>query len=147
MLSKNALSRLLDETPVARLATTGVKGPHIVPVVFVRAGEEIVIPIDGKLKNGKPLQRELNIKRNPNVSLLIDHYENDWSKLWWLRIDAQARRIGLDNLILLNLRKKYVNYRSLVPTGEFGFSLTIEGLATWAANQEDSIFSDTMENT
>ncbi|MCH2352240.1 MAG: pyridoxamine 5'-phosphate oxidase family protein [Pseudomonadales bacterium] len=133
MLSKNELNTLLDETPVARLATIGIKGPHIVPVVFVRAEKQIVIPIDGKPKKGKTLQRELNIERNPNVSLLIDHYETDWSKLWWVRIDAQAVRIDLDSSSLIHLQSKYVNYRSLVEPGEFGFRLTIKHVATWTS--------------
>lgn len=141
MFPKNELNRRLDETPVARLATMGTKGPHIVPVVFVRVRKDIVIPIDGKPKKGTPLQRELNIERNHNVSLLIDHYETDWSKLWWLRIDAQAYRITLDPSSLVNLRKKYANYRSHVDPGEFGFRLKIQHVVTWAGEAGNPLFS------
>lgn len=77
--------------PVARLATVRPDGrPHQVPVVFACSGATIYLPIDRKPKSGKPLQRLTNIAHQPNVSLLVDHYDEDWSMLWWVRVDGTA---------------------------------------------------------
>lgn len=102
---------------VARLATVTPRGhPHVVPVVFALADEVIYTAVDGKPKSGGPLQRLTNIGANPSVSLLVDHYAEDWSALWWVRADGVAtvlvdepsreRGLGL-------LRAKYPQYESV----------------------------------
>ncbi len=81
-LPPDAIEHLLDHWPVARLATLGEDGrPHQVPVVFVRSGDELWTPVDGKPKARGPLARTRNVRRDPNVSLLLDHYEKDWTRL------------------------------------------------------------------
>ncbi len=91
-LPDRVADRLLDTWPVARLATIGADGrPHQVPVVFARLGEALWSPVDGKPKrSGEPV-RIRNAHERPAVSLLLDHYDPDWRRLWWLRVDGRAR--------------------------------------------------------
>jgi PPOX class probable F420-dependent enzyme len=78
--------------PVARLATAGATGvPHLVPVVFAVDGDTIYTAVDGKPKSTTRLRRLANIAANPAVCLLADHYEDDWSRLWWVRADGSAQ--------------------------------------------------------
>lgn len=76
---------------VARLATADRSGrPHLVPIVFAVEGDRIYSAVDAKPKRTTTLRRLANIRENPRVSLLVDHYEEDWSKLWWARADGQG---------------------------------------------------------
>ncbi|HET6311268.1 MAG TPA: TIGR03668 family PPOX class F420-dependent oxidoreductase [Candidatus Nitrosotalea sp.] len=85
------MQRLASST-VARLATIGKEGrPHIVPIVFAIDGDALYFAVDTKPKKTTDLQRLKNIAANPAVSVLADHYEDDWSKLWWVRADGTAR--------------------------------------------------------
>ena len=60
-------------------------------IVFVRVGECLWSPVDGKPKAGSELARVRNIRERPEVGLLLDEYTEDWKRLWWIRIDANAR--------------------------------------------------------
>ena len=83
--------RLLDRWPVARLATLGEDGaPHQVPIVFALHDGRLWSAVDAKPKSPRPLVRVRNIERDPRVSLLVDHYDPDWTRLFWLRIDGRA---------------------------------------------------------
>ena len=90
-LPPDATERLLDTWPVARLATGGADGPRLVPVVFARAEGELWTPVDGKPKRGGELARLRRVREEPRVSLLLDHYDADWARLWWIRLDGRAR--------------------------------------------------------
>jgi len=83
---------------VARLATAGADGqPHLVPIVFVVAGETIYSVVDAKPKRTTELRRLRNVASNPLVSVLVDHYdETDWDALWWVRADGTARVLSLE---------------------------------------------------
>jgi PPOX class probable F420-dependent enzyme len=81
---------------VARLATAGADGrPHVVPIVFAvtgrRADDVIYSVVDAKPKRTTALRRLANIAENPRVSVLADHYEEDWDRLWWVRADGSGR--------------------------------------------------------
>ena len=77
---------------VARLATATADGrPHIVPVVFAVDGDVIYSVVDAKPKRTTALRRLANIAENPSVSMLVDHYSDDWDQLWWVRADGRAR--------------------------------------------------------
>lgn len=92
-LSDDLLERLLDAWAVARLATVSADGhPHIVPIVFCHHQGVIYSPLDGKRKDGRRLQRLTNIDGNPSVTVLLDDYDTDWQRLWWVRIDGCADR-------------------------------------------------------
>jgi len=76
---------------VARLATVSDDGqPHLVPVTFAVSGDEIVFAVDHKPKTTHALRRLTNIAGNPAVSFLADHYDEDWTRLWWVRADGLA---------------------------------------------------------
>jgi len=78
---------------VLRLATVDGGGrPHVVPCTFaVDADWRVVIGIDNKPKSSARLRRLENIAVNPRVSLLVDHYDDQWERLWWVRADGVAR--------------------------------------------------------
>ena len=77
---------------VARLATADATGqPHLVPVTFAVAGDMVYTAVDAKPKRTTALRRLANVAANPRVSLLVDHYDDDWSRLWWVRADGRRR--------------------------------------------------------
>jgi PPOX class probable F420-dependent enzyme len=78
---------------VARLATAGSDGrPHLVPIVFAVSGDIIYSAVDAKPKRTTALRRLANIRENPAVALLVDHYDDaDWGALWWVRAEGRGR--------------------------------------------------------
>jgi PPOX class probable F420-dependent enzyme len=78
---------------VARLATADAAGrPHLVPIAFAVAGETIYSAVDAKPKRTRALRRLANVRENPAVSLLVDHWDDeDWERLWWVRADGAGR--------------------------------------------------------
>ncbi|MGO9489621.1 MAG: TIGR03668 family PPOX class F420-dependent oxidoreductase [Solirubrobacteraceae bacterium] len=86
--------RRFAEARVARLATVGSAAqPHLVPIVFALAEETIYSVVDAKPKRTAELERLRNVRANPRACVLVDHYEDDWSALWWVRADGLARVI------------------------------------------------------
>ncbi len=106
---------------VARLATLDAEGrPHLVPICFALDAETLYSAVDEKPKRSKQLKRLDNIRRRPEISLLVDHYEEDWSLLWWVRLDGTATvlQAGPEREHALELlRAKYEQYRAESPTG------------------------------
>ena len=146
-LSPSSIEHLLDTWPVARLATVGTgRAPQLVPVVFASAGAALWSPIDGKPKRGGELQRVRNVRINPEVGLLLDHYEADWEKLWWLRIEGLARIVqpalpAEDPLVKLAvdaLRRKYPQYTGVPLLRDPPTLLAIEPveIRSWCASAE-----------
>jgi PPOX class probable F420-dependent enzyme len=78
---------------VARLATADAGGrPHLVPIAFAVEGDTIYSAVDAKPKRTRALRRLANVRANPAVSLLVDHWdEGDWERLWWARADGEGR--------------------------------------------------------
>lgn len=106
---------------VARLATAGGGGqPHLVPVTFAVDRDLIYTAVDHKPKTTPNLRRLRNIRENPRVALLADHYGEDWDELWWVRVDGRASilddhdamRHPLDLLV-----ERYPQYRQARPAG------------------------------
>ena len=107
---------------MARLATvTAVGAAHVVPCCFTLLDDGTVVSaVDGKPKSTASLRRLANISVNPRVSLVVDHYDDDWSLLWWVRVDgvAQILNDGATYQAALDaLAAKYEQYRSMRPTG------------------------------
>jgi PPOX class probable F420-dependent enzyme len=106
---------------VGRLATITADGrPHVVPCCFALNGETIYSAIDHKPKSTRRLRRLENLRGNPNASLLVDHYADDWSTLWWIRVDGtgrildDSREIAAATALLV---AKYRQYRDDAPAG------------------------------
>jgi coenzyme F420-0:L-glutamate ligase/coenzyme F420-1:gamma-L-glutamate ligase len=104
---------------VARLATADRAGrPHCVPVCFVLWKDQLLIPLDEKPKQVevKRLRRVRNVLENPQVTLLVDHYDDDWDKLWFVMIEGIASLVELSAEPVGLLRAKYVPYRNMTLT-------------------------------
>jgi PPOX class probable F420-dependent enzyme len=97
VISADDARRRFAAEKVARLATIGVAGtPHLVPVVFAVADDTIYSAVDAKPKTTTALQRLANVRANPQVCVLVDHYDDaDWTALWWVRADGTARILDL----------------------------------------------------
>ncbi|WP_438479210.1 TIGR03668 family PPOX class F420-dependent oxidoreductase [Streptomyces asiaticus] len=103
-----------------RLATADATGqPHLVVATFAVDGDRIVIAVDHKPKKHTNLKRLRNIEQNPAVALLVDHYEEDWERLWWVRADGEAAvRANEDVHDLVDLLvNKYEQYQQARPAG------------------------------
>ena len=123
-------------SPVARLATSSPDGkPHLVPVVFALRDEVVYTAVDGKPKTTQRLRRLANIERHPLVSLLVDHYADDWTQLWWVRIDGLAAIHHDGNALQAGrdlLRAKYNQYQS-VPLNGPVIAIAVHHWSSWHA--------------
>jgi PPOX class probable F420-dependent enzyme len=104
---------------VARLATIDPEGrSHLVPIVFVLEGETLYTAVDAKPKRSRRLRRIENARDRPEVTVLVDHYEDDWSRLWWVRLRGRARVLDAGEeaeRALRLLTEKYAQYRRQPP--------------------------------
>jgi PPOX class probable F420-dependent enzyme len=118
---------------VARLATVGRDGrPHVVPICFVIDGSTLYTAVDDKPKRTRRLRRLDNIEANPAVEVVIDHYEDDWSKLWWVRLRGTARIVDDPRAVEL-LAAKYPQYRERPPAGPV-IEVEIEERSEWTSS-------------
>lgn len=142
-LDRETCQRLLGQWPVGRLATvTADGGAHVVPCCFAVDGRRLYTAVDGKPKSTTALRRLDNIRANPLVSLVVDHYADDWDELWWVRVDGRATVIepGIGHQDpgsnerdrgLALLADKYRQYRREPPAGAL-ISVEITGITGWA---------------
>jgi PPOX class probable F420-dependent enzyme len=124
----------VEAARVGRLATIDDEGrPHLVPICFALVGETLYSAVDEKPKRSKRLKRLENIRRHPTVTALVDHYEEDWSRLWWVRLDGTAKVLDVgterDHALEL-LGAKYQQYRTEPPTGPV-IAVRIEAWRGW----------------
>lgn len=120
---------------VARLATVDADGhPHLVPVTFAVDGDRVYIAIDSKPKRSMDLKRLRNIGDNPNVALLADEYDDDWSRLWWARADGVARVLAAGSedarAPIELLQARYPQYVNDVPQGPV-IEVAVTGWSGW----------------
>jgi PPOX class probable F420-dependent enzyme len=111
----------LTAARVARLATTDPDGrPHLVPIVFALEGDTLYTAVDRKPKRSTTLRRIENARARPDVTILVDHYEDEWDRLWWVRLRGRARVLDegeeFERALAL-LREKYPQYRAEPPDG------------------------------
>lgn len=122
--------------PVARLATVAPDGtPHLVPVVFALRDDVVYTAVDAKPKSTQRLRRLANIEHNPRVSLLVDHYADDWAQLWWVRVDGIAVIHRAGNALQAGydlLRAKYPQYQS-VPLDGPVIAIAVRRWSSWHA--------------
>jgi PPOX class probable F420-dependent enzyme len=124
---------------VARLATVGADArPHLVPVVFALDGDTLYSAVDDvKPKATTRLRRLANIAANPAVALLADHYEDDWTALWWVRADGTARLLDPEQPAAARARallaERYAQYRDAPPPGVV-IAVDVARWSGWAAS-------------
>jgi PPOX class probable F420-dependent enzyme len=104
---------------VARLATIDADGrPHLVPIVFVLDGDTLYTAVDAKPKRSRRLRRIENARERPDVTVLVDEYDDDWRRLWWVRLRGRARVLDdgeeAERAVAL-LAEKYEQYRREPP--------------------------------
>ena len=106
---------------VGRLGTVTPDGrPHLVPVCFALLEDVAYTAVDGKPKSTRELRRLQNIESTPATSLLVDHYEEAWTQLWWIRLDGSARIVSSAaeaERAELALRAKYPQYEHVAVPG------------------------------
>jgi PPOX class probable F420-dependent enzyme len=140
-LTADTMRRLIEEARVARLATVDAAGrPHLVPVCFVLDrggpdGDRLYLAVDHKPKRGTDLRRTANLRATGQACLLIDRYDEDWSQLWWVRLDGSGGELHdpeeADRAIDA-LAAKYPQYRADRPDGPV-LRIDIEGYRGWSA--------------
>jgi PPOX class probable F420-dependent enzyme len=126
----------LTSARVARLATTDPDGrPHLVPIVFALGGDTLYSAVDRKPKRSKRLRRIENARVRPDVTILVDHYDEDWRQLWWIRIRGRARVLDEGDErahALALLEEKYPQYRSEPPDGPV-LAVDCSEVRSWSA--------------
>jgi PPOX class probable F420-dependent enzyme len=116
---------------VGRLATVTAHGrPHIVPVCFALHERVVYSAVDAKPKTTSALARLDNVRATARASLLVDHYEDDWANLWWVRVDGVAEIVESERA-LDALAGKYEQYRAARPDGPV-IAITPERWRSWA---------------
>ena len=121
---------------VARLATVSADGvPHRVPVTFAVVGERVVFAVDHKPKSTVKLRRLENIAAQPSVCLLVDVYDEDWTRLWWARADGTGTVLASDAEAVDALARRYPAYVEHRPTGPV-VSIEVSTWSGWAAGGE-----------
>jgi PPOX class probable F420-dependent enzyme len=126
----------LTTARVARLATTDPDGrPHLVPIVFALEDDTLYSAVDHKPKRSPRLRRIENARARPEVTILVDHYEEDWGRLWWIRLRGRARVLDQGEErehALILLREKYPQYRSEPPDGPV-LAVDVTDAREWAS--------------
>jgi PPOX class probable F420-dependent enzyme len=114
-----AIRERVRTAKVARLATIDPDGrSHLVPIVFVLDGQRLYSAVDAKPKRSRRLRRVANARERPDVTVLVDHYEDDWGRLWWVSLRGRARVLDTGEEAERALRllvEKYERYRREPP--------------------------------
>jgi PPOX class probable F420-dependent enzyme len=116
--------------PVVRLGTADGQG---LVVSFTVDGDTIYTAVDQKPKSGTMLKRLRNVGENPMVTMLADHYSDDWETLWWVRADGRATILADQRQMAAPLRllaNRYRQYRQALPTGPV-LAVTVERWTGW----------------
>lgn len=137
MVPQELMRSRLADARVARLATVTPGGrPHLVPCCFVLEAEAVYTAVDdAKAKSTLDLRRLANLETNPAASLLADHYADDWTTLWWVRVDGTARVVAdaVERARALHLlAAKYPQYAERPPPGPV-VALAIDTWRGWSA--------------
>ena len=136
LINPEEITRRLTEARSATLGTLDHTGrPHLVPIVFAYRDGRLYTAVDRKPKSTLRLKRLRNIEANSNVSVLLDHYDDDWTRLWWIRIDGEARVIDSGPAFqegLALLTRKYQPYGAQPPPGPV-IEIRVETIRAWSA--------------
>ena len=123
------------------MATTDPDGrPHLVPIVFVVDGDTLYSAVDHKPKRSRTLRRIENARARSDVTVLVDHYDEDWRRLWWIRVRGRARVLddGDERERALSLLvEKYEQYRARRPDGPV-LSVDFVEVRRWSGEEVDN---------
>jgi len=131
--------RFLDGQRVARLATADARAhPHVIPICFVVAGNTVYFSIDEKPKKrtATPLKRLANIRENPFVAVVADHYDDDWSRLGWVMIQGRAEILASGeehDRAQASLRARYRQLQAMGIEALPVVAIRIEHAASWGS--------------
>jgi PPOX class probable F420-dependent enzyme len=125
----------LHEWPVARLATLSPGGDiGLVPVCFAVVHGFVVTAVDHKPKRTATLRRLADVRSTGRATVLLDHYDDDWSRLWWVRVVGPAEVVTAGEELALQARDalvaKYRQYRERPPAGDV-LRVAIDDLRWW----------------
>ena len=127
----------LEHCRIGHLATADPAGvPHVVPVCYAVSGSSLYVTIDAKPKQGAPadLKRLRNIRANPAVAVVVDRYDEDWTRLGWVMLRGRADIIDGGNEHAAaqgHLRNRYPQYRSMPIESLPVIALRIEQMTSW----------------
>ena len=132
------MRRRVAEARVGRLGTVTAEGrPHLVPCCFALddagGGDVVYSAVDAKPKSTRALRRLANLRATGAASLLVDHYDEDWDALWWVRVDGRGRVVedGPERDRALDLlAAKYSQYRRQRPDGPVA-AIDVTGWRAW----------------
>lgn len=137
-MTDEELRERFAQAKVLRLATADAAGkPHLVPATFAVVDDVVAIAVDHKPKRHANLKRLRNVEENSAVTLLVDHFDEDWDRLWWVRADGEARVIEneLAGELVDALVDKYEQYRECRPAGPV-IRIRVNRWSGWVAKQE-----------
>jgi PPOX class probable F420-dependent enzyme len=138
-MTEDEARRRMATARVGRLASIDRNGrPHLVPICFAVSGDRVVSVVDQKPKRTMQLRRLENIRRSPDIQLVVDHYDDDWSTLWWVRISGHGRVIdaGLAREDAIDLlASKYPQYREHRPAWPV-LAIEITQISGWQATTD-----------
>ncbi len=130
------LRRRFASSAVARLATVRADGaPHVVPLVFALVDGTVYSAVDAKPKRTHRLQRLANVRAGSRCALLVDHYESDWSRLWWVRADGTGAVVDDPSAAhpgIEALAERHPQYREERPEGPL-LVVTVERWSGWSS--------------
>lgn len=135
------IEKLIKNANIAHLATAASNlQPYVTPVVFILQNGNIYVPLDKKPKTVEifQLKRVKNIQGNPKVCFLIHHYDEDWSKLWFVMLTGYATLVnGTSEISRAKLRtinakflSKYSQYKK-ISTGNLYIKIKINKITYW----------------
>ena len=137
-----AQDRFLRSARSGHLATADSKGqPHVIPVCYVFDGEAIYSVLDAKPKSTplRQLRRVRNILENPRVSLVVDHYDEDWSLLRYVLVFGEAGLLeeGAEwARAIAMLREKYPQYQGMDLDESPVIKITPARFVAWSYQRE-----------
>ncbi len=128
--------RFLESARVARLATADADGqPHVVPICFALVEGRLGFTIDEKPKrSGKALKRLANIRANPKAAIVVDRYDEDWSRLGWVMVQGKAEILEsgeMHDRVQLALRERYPQLRPMCIAPLPVVTIAVDHVASW----------------
>ncbi len=128
---------LVSRARVGRLATVTASGKaHVVALCFALVGDFVYSAVDDKPKRTTDLQRIANIAATSSTSLLVDHFDEDWSTLWWVRLDGTGRLVADEAeaaVAIEALTAKYAQYQQRPPHGVI-IAIDVTHWTGWSAS-------------